>query len=242
MELAGAVCLVTGASSGIGRATAQRLVAEGAEVLALGRNPNALEATGGRPIVCDLTDDDAVAAAVETAGPVDVLVNNAGIGWAGPFAELDAATLDRLVRINLVAPVLLTSAFLPGMLERGRGHVVNVGSIVGLVGAKDEAGYASTKGGLVAFTESLRQELSDTQVKVSLVTPGAIATAFFERRGTPYLRRFPRTVPPVRVADAILDAIRHDRDEVYVPRWLAFPPRFHSMLPGLYRALAARFG
>ena len=121
MELAGAVCLVTGASSGIGRATAQRLVAQGAEVLALGRNLNALEATGGRPIVCDLTDDDAVARAVAAAGPVDVLVNNAGIGSAGPLAELDEETLNRLVRVNLVAPVLLTRAFLPGMLERGRG-------------------------------------------------------------------------------------------------------------------------
>ncbi len=242
MELAGAVCLVTGASSGIGRATAQRLVAQGAEVLALGRNLNALEATGGRPIVCDLTDDEALERAVAAAGTVDVLVNNAGIGFAGPLAELDEETLNRLVRVNLVAPVLLTRAFLPGMLERGRGHVLNVGSIVGLVGSKEEAGYASTKGGLVAFTESLRQELADTPVKVSLVTPGAIATAFFERRGRPYQRRFPHPVPPTRVADAIVDAIRHDRDEVYVPRWMAFPPRLHSMLPGLYRALAARFG
>src|SRR5512146_1801817 len=145
MELAGAVCLVTGASSGIGRATAQRLVAQGAEVLALGRNLNALEATGGRPIVCDLTDDDAVVRAVAAAGPV---------------AVLDEETLNRLVRVNLVAPVLLTRAFLPGMLERGRGHVVNVGSIVGLVRGKAAAGYASTKGGLVAFTERLRQELA----------------------------------------------------------------------------------
>lgn len=242
MELTGAVCLVTGASSGIGRATAERLVARGAEVLALGRNANALEATGGRPIVCDLCDDAEVRRAVETAGEVDVLVNNAGIGWAGPLAELDQETLDRLVRVNLIAPVMLTRAFLPGMLQRGRGHVVNVGSIVGLVGGKEEAGYASTKGGLIAFTESLRQELADGPVKLSLVVPGAIATPFFERRGRPYARRFPHPVPAGRVADAIVDAIRHDRDEVYVPRWMAFPPRFHGLLPGLYRALAARFG
>lgn len=242
MELTGAVCLVTGASSGIGRATAQLLVEEGAEVLALGRNLNALEATGGRPIVCDLTDDAALERAVGEAGAVDVLVNNAGIGWAGPLQELDAATLDRLVRVNLVVPVRLARALLPGMLEQGRGHIVNVGSIVGLVGGKDEAGYASTKGGLVAFTESLRQELAGTPLQVSLVTPGAIATPFFERRGRPYSRRFPRTVPPQRVAAAIVDAIRNDRAEVYVPRWLAFPPRLHTLLPGLYRALAARFG
>jgi short-subunit dehydrogenase len=241
MEIGGARCLVTGASSGIGQATALRLAAAGAEVLALGRNRGALELVG-RPIVCDLLDRAQIDAAVAAAGEVDVLVNNAGIGWRGPLHELDPDLLERLVRVNLLAPVLLTRALLPGMLARGRGHVVNVGSIAGLVGAKREAGYASTKGGLVAFTESLAQELAGRPVRVSLVTPGAIATAFFERRGQPYGRRFPRTLAADRVADAIVDAIANGRAEVYVPRWLALPPRIHSLLPGLYRALAARFG
>jgi short-subunit dehydrogenase len=241
MEIGGARCLVTGASSGIGQATALRLAAAGAEVLALGRNRAALELVG-RPIVCDLLDREQIDAAVAAAGAVDVLVNNAGIGWRGPLHELDPDLLERLVRVNLLAPVLLTRALLPGMLARGRGHIVNVGSIVGLVGAKREAGYASTKGGLVAFTESLGQELAGRPVRVSLVTPGAIATAFFERRGQPYGRRFPRALAADKVADAIVDAIANGRAEVYVPRWLALPPRIHSLLPGLYRALAARFG
>jgi short-subunit dehydrogenase len=241
MELRGARCLVTGASSGIGQATARRLAAAGADVLALGRNRPAL-ALVGEPIVCDLLDREQIAAAAVEAGPVDVLVNNAGIGWFGPLHELDPDVLEQLVRVNLLAPVLLTRALLPEMLERGRGHVVNVGSIVGLVGGKDEAGYASTKGGLAAFTESLRQELDATPVRVSLVTPGAIATAFFERRGQPYSRRFPRPLEADRVAAAIVATIANDRAEVYVPRWLALPPRLHSLLPGLYRALAARFG
>src|SRR4051812_19336954 len=241
MELRGARCLVTGASSGIGHATAVRLGAAGADVLALGRNRPALELVG-RPIVCDLLDREQLDAAAAAAGPVDVLVNNAGIGWAGPLSEADPDTLERLVRVNLLAPMLMTRALLPGMLERGRGHVVNVGSIVGLVGAKREAGYASTKGGLAAFTDSLRQELADRPVTVSLVTPGAIETAFFERRGQPYDRRFPRRISADRVAEAIVDAIAKDRAEGFAPRWMAFPPRFHSLLPGLYRALAARFG
>jgi short-subunit dehydrogenase len=241
MQIGGARCLVTGASSGLGRATAQRLAAAGAEVLALGRDRDALELVG-RPIVCDLNDRAQIDAAVAAAGEVDVLVNNAGIGWHGPLHEVDPDTLERLVRVNLLAPVLLSRALLPAMLERGRGQIVNVGSIVGLVGASREAGYAATKGGLVAFTESLRQELAGRPVTVSLVTPGAIATPFFERRGQPYLRRFPRALAPEAVADAIVDAIANDRAEVYVPRWLALPPRVHSLLPGLYRALAARFG
>jgi short-subunit dehydrogenase len=241
MQIGGARCLVTGASSGIGQATALRLAAAGAEVLALGRDRPALELVG-RPIVCDLLDREQIDAAAAEAGDVDVLVNNAGIGWLGPLHELEPDVLERLVRVNLLAPVLLTRALLPGMLARGRGHVVNVGSIVGLVGARREAGYASTKGGLVAFTESLRQELRDRPVTVSLVTPGAIATPFFERRGQPYARRFPRALAADKVAEAIVDAVSRDRAEVYVPRWLALPTRVHSLLPGLYRALAARFG
>jgi short-subunit dehydrogenase len=241
MELRGARCLDTGASSGIGQATARRLAAAGAEVLALGRNGPALELVG-RPLVCVLLDRAQIETAAAEAGPVDVLVNNAGIGWFGPLHELDSDTLERLVRVNLLAPVLLTRALLPGMLERGRGHVVNVGSIVGLVGAKGEAGYASTKGGLAAFTESLRQELGHTPVRVSLVTPGAIATDFFERRGEPYVRRFPRPLAADKAAAAIVAAIADDRAEVFVPRWLALPPRVQSLLPGLYRAQAARFG
>jgi short-subunit dehydrogenase len=241
MELRGARCLVTGASSGIGQATARKLAEAGAEVLALGRNRAAL-ALVGRPIVCDLLDPDQIDAAVAEVGAVDVLVNNAGIGWMGPLSDLDAETLDRLVRVNLLAPVLLTRALLPGMLERGRGHVVNVGSIVGLVGGKGESAYASTKGGLAAFTESLRQDLGHAPVRVSLVTPGAVATPFFERRGQPYRRRFPRALAADRAAEAIVASIAKDRVDVYVPRWLAVPPRVHSLLPGLYRALAARFG
>jgi short-subunit dehydrogenase len=242
MELRGARCLVTGASSGIGQAAALRLAAAGAEVLALGRNRAALELVGGTAIVCDLLDPAQVERAVAEAGAVDVLVNNAGIGWFGPLAELEPAALERLVRVNLLAPVLLTRALLPGMLARGRGHVVNVGSIVGRVGGKHEAAYAATKGGLVAFTESLREELDGTGVRVSLVTPGAIATDFFERRGEPYVRRFPRPLAADKAATAIVAAIADDRAEVFVPRWLALPPRVQSLLPGLYRALAARFG
>jgi len=241
VELTGAVCLVTGASSGIGSATAAALRVAGAEVVALGRDEAAL-AEAGRPLPCDLAEPEQVVRAAAEAGPVDVLVANAGIGWAGSFAELEPAEAERLVRVNLLAPLLLTRALLPGMLERGRGHVVLVGSIVGHVGARDEAAYAATKGGLLALAESLRQELAATPVGVSHVSPGVVATAFFDRRGRPYDRSFPRPVPPERVAAAIVRAIEQDRAETFVPRWLAVAPRVRALAPGLYRALAARFG
>src|SRR5581483_6317673 len=161
----------------------------GAEVVALGRDEAALR-EAGRPLVCDLADPEQVARAAAEAGPVDVLVANAGVGRAGRLAELEPAEGERLVRVNLLAPLLLTRALLPGMLERGRGHVVLVGSIVGHVGARDEAAYAATKGGVLAFAESLRQELAGTPVAVSHVTPGVVATVFFDRRGRPYDRAF----------------------------------------------------
>ena len=182
MRLAGARCLVTGASSGIGRATAKALQDAGATVVGLGRDPAAL---GEPSIVCDLADPEQLERAAAEAGPVDLLVANAGQGWAGAFAEIEPETVERLVRVNLLAPLQLTRALLPGMLVRGRGHVVLVGSIVGRVGARDEAAYAATKGGLAAFADSLRQELDGTPVGVTLVTPGVIATPFFERRGDP---------------------------------------------------------
>jgi short-subunit dehydrogenase len=229
VKLQGAVCLVTGASSGIGHATAAALTARGARVIALGRDPERLASVGERQIVHDLAEPLA-----EHLGAVDVLVNNAGIG--------ETPDVERLVAVNLVAPILLTRALVPGMVERGRGHVVNVASIAGFVGPREEAVYAATKGGLIAFSESLRYELRGTGVDVTLVAPGVVATEFFERRGSPYARRWPRPIAAERVAEAIADAIERGRDEVFVPAWLGAVARFRGAAPGLFRALTGRFG
>jgi short-subunit dehydrogenase len=250
VEPRGAVCLVTGASSGIGRATADLLAFAGARLVLVGRDPERLAqaaaATGGHPVAADLGGDGEAARVAAEAearfGRVDVLVNNAGVGLAGRLAEATPDRIDELVRVNLLAPMLLTRALLPGMLERGAGAIVNVASVAGHVGVRKEAVYAATKAGILTFSESLRQELAGTPVRVSLVSPGVIATAFFERRGVPYARRRPRPIPPERVAEAILDAIRTGAPSVFVPGWLALPVRLHGALPGLYRALASRWG
>ena len=242
--------LVTGASSGIGRATAVRLAELGAQVLAAGRDRQALEAlaasTGARVIVADLCDPDAAERvaqeALAVAGRVDVLINNAGFGWAGQFLEMDGATVEALVSVNLLAPIKLTRALLPGMVERGRGHIVNVASIVGHLGMRDEAVYAATKAGLIGFSESLRYEVAGTGVHVTVVSPGVVATHFFERRGRPYVRSWPRPIAPERVAEAVMRAVRDGRDEVVVPAWLIIPIRLRGLLPGLYRWLVRRFG
>jgi short-subunit dehydrogenase len=249
-EVAGAVCLVTGASSGIGRATALRLAREGARVLALGRDQSTLDqvaaATSGTAIRADLSKAEdverAAAEAVARLGRVDVLINNAGEGWAGPLAEMEIERAEQLVQINLVAPIRLTRALLPGMLERGGGHVVNVASIAGHVGVRDEAVYAATKAGLIGFSESLRQELAGTKVGVSVVSPGVVATRFFDRRGRPYDRRSPRPISADRVAVAVIRAIRTGKPQIFVPGWLAFPAWLRGAWPSLYRKGAARLG
>lgn len=250
VDPAGAVCLVTGASSGIGRATAAALAGAGARLVLVGRDPERLAAaadeTGGHALVADLARPGEPARvageAAAALGAVDVLVNNAGVGLAGPLAGSPAPRIEELVAVNLLAPLLLTRALLPGMLARGRGSVVNVSSVAGHVGVRGEAVYAATKAGLAVFTESLQQELAGTPVRVSLVSPGVVATAFFERRGAPHARARPRPVPPERVAAAVVEAVRRGTPSVFVPAWLALPARLHGALPGLYRALASRWG
>jgi short-subunit dehydrogenase len=219
-------------------------------VIVSGRDPEALEAmaarTRGTAVRCDLSEPGAAARLAEEAlqahGRVDVVVNDAGEGRARRLVDTAEADIERLTRVNLVAAMELTRALLPGMLERRRGHVVNVASIAGHVGVRDEAVYASTKAGLIAFSESLRYELAGSGIGVSLVTPGIVRTAFFERRGRPYHRTFPRPVAPERVAGAIVSAIEGDRSEVFVPRWMTIPARLRGATPGIYRFLAGRFG
>ncbi len=245
MEIADSVCLVTGAGGGIGQATVRALAAAGARVVAADR-PGAI--LDGLPVAaaltCDLVVPGAGAALAADAqavlGRVDVLVNNAGAGLYGRVDELAAGESERLLALNLSAPIELTRALLPGMLARGRGHVVNVGSIVGFVGRPLEAVYAAGKGGLAVFTESLRSELRGRPVGASLVAPVVVDTRYFAERGVPYDRRWPRPVPPERIAAAILDAVRSDRARVVVPRWLAVVVQLHGAAPALFRALADR--
>jgi short-subunit dehydrogenase len=242
VEIRNARCLVTGASSGIGRSVARRLADEGAHVFTLGRDAGALGGIGEQAIVADLTEPEAWRRVAAEAGEVDILVNNAGAGWAGAFREIEPAEVEHLVALNLVAPILLARALVPGMVARGHGCIVNVASIVAHTGGKEEAVYAATKGGLVAFSESLRQELAGTPVRVSVVSPGVVDTPFFERRGRPYGREWPHPIPPERVADAVVRALRTERADVFVPGWMALPARLRGAAPGLYRRLVDRFG
>ncbi len=238
---------MTGASSGIGRATALALARAGVAVKATGRDAaalNALAATNGGIEVhaADLGSPEGVERITSWAPSVDILVNNAGFGWRGSFVDMDPDLAEQLIRVNVLAPMRLCAGLLPAMIDRGRGHIVNVASIAGHVGVRNEAAYAATKAALIAFSESLRYEVRGFGVLVTVISPGVVRTPFFEREGHPYARRFPRPMPPERVAGAILRAIETERREVFVPRWMGVPARLRGAAPGLYRRLAARFG
>jgi short-subunit dehydrogenase len=250
MDVRGAVAVVTGASSGIGAATAIRLHEAGARLVLHGRDTERLaalaERTGGRTLAADFADPAAVAAAVEElAGrfaPVDILINNAGIGWAGPLPEMTTADVRRTVEVNLTAPIELTRALLPGLRTRPRAAVVFVTSIAGRTGVAGEAVYSAVKAGVDAFAESLRFELAGTGVRIGVVVPGVVDTEFFARRGRPYQRRSPRPIPADRVAAAVVRAVREERADQYVPGWLRLPVAVRGLAPSLYRTLATRFG
>ncbi len=250
MQLRGAVALITGGSSGIGAATARELAAAGARVLVAGRDAGRLaevaDATGGVALEADLAAPGGAGAlaraAEEAAGPIDVLVNNAGLGWAGPLAGITQAKITELVAVNLTAPMELTRLLLPGMVGRGRGRVVFVSSIAGSTGVRGEAVYSATKAGLASFADSLAYELNGHGVGISVVVPGVIDTPFFDRRGRPYGRRRPGPLPAGQVARAITGALERERSVVYVPRWMRLPAWLHGTAPGTFRVLAARFG
>lgn len=250
MRLDGRTALVTGASAGIGAAIADRLAAAGVHLVVHGRDERRTLAVarrvGGVPLVADLAVPGAAAELAEAAlgvhGRIDIVVVNAGAGWSGAFVEMGTTEIDKLVALDLLAPLQLVRRLLPPMLDRKTGHVALVGSVAGRTGVAGEAVYAATKAALDVFAESLRLEVRGSGVAVSLTVPGVVDTGFFTARGRPYDRIHPRPVPATDVAWALVDGIVHDRAEVWVPGWLRVAPAVRALAPGLYRRLAARFG
>jgi len=167
-----------------------------------------------------------------TGRPVDVLINNAGIPGGGDFATLSHAEIDAIVRVNLLGVLHATRAFLPGMVKRGHGHIVNVASLAGRFAPPGSSVYTATKHAVVAFSESLDYDADRTGVHITAVNPGLVVTEGFPQTGVP--KRF--VMGPERVAEAIVKVVREGiAPEYSVPRWLAPFQVFRVLTPPLYR-------
>lgn len=185
-DLEGSRALVTGATSGIGRATALQLARQGALVVVHGRDVDRgvqvveeIELSGGQAlfVAADIADPDGVARLVDGAGAIDVLVNNAGFSWFGPTQDLDAAGFDALFGANVRPAYLLTAAFAPAMAAGGAGAIVNVASMAGTIGLAGGAAYGATKAALASLTRSWAAEFGPSGVRVNAVAPGPVFTA-----------------------------------------------------------------
>jgi short-subunit dehydrogenase len=188
MDIQGRHVVITGGSRGIGAAMAYQFAAQGARVTLVARNVDALTRVAaqisGAYVVADLTDDAVVDTLIDQIedlhGPIDVLVNNAGLETSTPLAVEDKREIRAVCRVNLEVPMLLTRQVLPRMLARGAGHLVFVSSLAGTAGFPGMAVYAGTKAGIFNFVASLSRELKDSPVNITTLSPGPVATEMWD--------------------------------------------------------------
>jgi short-subunit dehydrogenase len=245
----GKLALVTGATSGIGRAYAERLAADGYDLIVVGRRAERLAEFAAahpevmvRTVVADLANGDDVARVAEicAAEPLTMLVNNAGVAHYMPLAELPAAKAVELVNVKVLAPTMLTRAAVPGMLERGAGAIINMAGMIAFSGPAPHsqlprrAVYGGTLAYLVAMSQTLGAELEGTGVVVQVVCPGVVATEFHERQNMDL-----SAVPRMSAEDVVTASLRGLRlgETVCAPG-----VEDASLLDAVFRADLAAFG
>jgi uncharacterized protein len=240
LQLAGATALVTGATGGLGSAIASALRDRGADLIVSGRRADKLEsraaALGARPAVADLTVREEVQrlGALALEAGVDLLVANAALPASGLVSDLTDQQIDRMLDVNLRAPIMLAHALAPALIARGRGHLVFVSSLSGKAAAPASSLYSATKFGLRGFALALRQDLAPHGVGVSLVSPGFIRDAGMFADSGVKLPPGTGTRTSGDVAAAVIRAIEADRAELDVaPAWLRAGAAFASVAPQL---------
>jgi short-subunit dehydrogenase len=232
MELRGANALVTGAAGGLGRYICRALAAQGANLVVSDLAGEPLDAraeeistfgTRVETVAADLAKQKErrglIGAAEEALGPVDVLVNNAGLEFVGPYAEAPLSQIDLITKVNLLTPMELSRLALPGMLERRRGHIVNIASLAGKAPLAYFHTYNATKFGVVGFSHALRHELTGDPVSVSAICPGFIEREGMYGRVEQHVRKVGNPLgssPPEKVGEAVVRAVREDKAEIVI--------------------------
>jgi all-trans-retinol dehydrogenase (NAD+) len=255
-ELVGKNVLITGAASGIGRLMAGKIGARGARLILWDLDSEGLDglraelAAQGvavRAYGCDLAQRDAIqttaARVLRDCGPVDVLINNAGIVNGKSLLDSSDDEIERTFRVNTLALFTATRAFLPGMLERGAGHVVNIASAAGLAGVPRLADYSASKFAVVGFDESLRLELrrQRSEVVTTIVCPFYIDTGMFRGAKTRFSWLLP-ILSPDDVAGRIVRAIEADRRRLLMPHFVLAALLVRALPPRVFDVLMAFFG
>lgn len=239
--------LITGAAGGLGQEIARQLARYGAQLILLDRNElqltalcDAINQSGGKAIsiVNDFSMENATDAiiqeAAQKAGDIDLLINSAGVLDFTYFAQQNPARISQTMYVNAIVPMLLARAVLPSMVARSAGHIVNIGSIFGSIGFPHYASYSASKFALRGFSQALRRELFDSNIKVTYIAPRAIKTPINNDVSTEMMRATNTTMDdPKVVAAEIIKAIILQKDEYYIGQPESFFARLNGLFPSL---------
>lgn len=236
--------LITGAAAGIGRSMAQRFAAEGSHLLLTDIDDARLRAAADTLLAAghqawahplDVTDPDQIRtlgdAVHEHVGPIDVLVNNAGVVFGGAFLDVPIEAHITTLRVNTLGPIMLTHAFLPDLISREDAHLVNVASAAGYLAVPLMTTYAASKWATLGFSESIQAELVELghrHVHVTAVCPGYVSTGMFEGATAPLLTPW---LTPDQIADKVVEAVLHNRTHVREPFMVKTIPALRGLLP-----------
>ncbi|MBG9827105.1 MULTISPECIES: SDR family oxidoreductase [Bacillus] len=251
------VIVITGASSGIGEQVAMQVAEQGATPVLMARTEEKLKAlaekikeTYNTPCyyyVLDVSEETEVQSVfskvLQEVGRIDILVNNAGFGIFKTFEDASMDEVKDMFQVNVFGLVACTKAVLPHMVKRNEGHIINIASLAGKIATPKSSAYAATKHAVLGFTNSLRMELSSTNIFVTAINPGPIDTNFFEiadQSGT-YVKNMGRyMLKPTYVAEQIVKSMQTKRREVNLPKWMGIGPKLYALFPGLFERVAGK--